>query len=1321
MAAPQSILFESLLLHDTTRRSEGSSLSTLPNSAPLTAVPGGCHLQGHVAVNADGSCLAVIPPGQAFVQLFTAANDFKAPAAAFDPSLGTEAQAKEHACQLCWLPDGQRLALACTSGKVYLVDRLGQLLREWPVAPGQGGMLGLAAVDDLSVLVLLASSKLVARSVHDDSERQLLSLKEHHREVRCLGGSANLSLVAVVGDSGAGQTGTPLSEHQAAGTVTVSLWRLSYGQPPQLVASTGRPRAGNWFGGRSKPSAGWTVALSPSGRYAAVTAPGRPLLIFTWQDGSNKLSLEPAIGVHGGVAVVPPFSRDNLLGSCPQQFAPGASLACLRSSYADQPSRIFVAEPVMAGAPELALSRRRKSGDGALLDCFPMHGLDTDDVYRARQEAAWWQCQRLRVLQHLDRLETLCAHYGSFDAAAYTEFRDCVTTEAAMAFARMGEVQSLATMLTRHPFTLAPNLLAILDSVPETVPPSAFLQLLPEGKEQEPVLLREPDWVETRQMCQQLQAEGEFGLLIATEVMAQLYLGWSPPSAHQVLRWCAKRARAVDAASGQLAAAQALLQGAAKRGGDPEVEELLARLQELCEATQTGSSSGSAWLMSLDQYAALDGVARLRLVMQGSRLDSLPADLSRLAAMLRTLAPAARKSLLVALLEEEVPGRLAWCSALIQAESLHPQVFGEPSLLAEAAVACVYAWPHCSHFSTLYSILDAARAASRIPHMAQPAVASTDGWEDELDLSLGRQFEDDVPRAEMKELVQARQHVWGAQLLAGLGLPTLPADLRDCSQERAIVLVRTLLARLSRAEAQVSDARWTEVWRQLKELQECALPFLPRQDILAELCRALLRCGHFRVAKGYLTGSGSTPLPPDLAEQIVLAAGREYFYSANSLTGPEISAAKQCLAVLPESTAARAELDTIAAVLKLQDYGITVLPMQFRQIADRMEIMEQLLQAHPDAYTDIRALLLGMFVSAVQALTPADVDIGLFTSELAEDAPRYRLAMACQVAAVAGRLGPGARSEGLLADCQQALQGVTASGRLVPAVALLTKLQHFVQQSNDVAPDLDLKPFLDPLLASLHSEERTEPDQDKSKEQPEQLIGEDSAAAAFAKCEAYLPSMHWVHQAGVVSYLALGGAHPLLPGEPTVCLQSGALRLHILQTGSQALQHWLDSSAAQASLEHHQASVKGARPSRNGDENGILSPEPAEGLSSSATSAIQDILDWFMRDTSGPKQPQALRGLLADVWSNGAAWPGEAGMILDFASQQRTDGQQPNERSYLLTEVEAEQLLQWDTDQSIRIAMGLLVPYGGVRTRALDDLRSPHLPSSFQFTSQGVM
>lgn len=78
------------------------------------------------------------------------------------------------------------------------------------------------------------------------------------------------------------------------------------------------------------------------------------------------------------------------------------------------------------------------------------------------------------------------------------------------------------------------------------------------------------------------------------------------------------------------------------------------------------------------------------------------------------------------------------------------------------------------------------------------------------------------------------------------------------------------------------------MWRMLKELQAGTWAGISAVNMLAELCRALLRSGNWRLAQQHLLHTASHPLPSELAEQMVIAAAREYFHAANSNDAAEI-------------------------------------------------------------------------------------------------------------------------------------------------------------------------------------------------------------------------------------------------------------------------------------------------------------------------------------------------------------------------------------------------------------------------------------------------
>lgn len=79
--------------------------------------------------------------------------------------------------------------------------------------------------------------------------------------------------------------------------------------------------------------------------------------------------------------------------------------------------------------------------------------------------------------------------------------------------------------------------------------------------------------------------------------------------------------------------------------------------------------------------------------------------------------------------------------------------------------------------------------------------------------------------------------------------------------------------------------------------------------------------------------TGTTQLPGEVAEELVLSAAREAFYSATTLDSPDVTRAQQCLALLPESAAAKGEAGVISGLLRLQrEHGYAMLPAAFKEV-----------------------------------------------------------------------------------------------------------------------------------------------------------------------------------------------------------------------------------------------------------------------------------------------------------------------------------------------------------------------------------------------------
>lgn len=102
-------------------------------------------------------------------------------------------------------------------------------------------------------------------------------------------------------------------------------------------------------------------------------------------------------------------------------------------------------------------------------------------------------------------------------------------------------------------------------------------------------------------------------------------------------------------------------------------------------------------------------------------------------------------------------------------------------------------------------------------------------------------------------------------------------------------IIRLILSKFVRRQPGRSDNDWTNMWLDLQSLQEKAFRFIDLEYMLMEFCRGLLKAGKFALARNYLKGVGSVSLANDKAENLVIQAAREYFFSASSLSCSEVS------------------------------------------------------------------------------------------------------------------------------------------------------------------------------------------------------------------------------------------------------------------------------------------------------------------------------------------------------------------------------------------------------------------------------------------------
>lgn len=146
--------------------------------------------------------------------------------------------------------------------------------------------------------------------------------------------------------------------------------------------------------------------------------------------------------------------------------------------------------------------------------------------------------------------------------------------------------------------------------------------------------------------------------------------------------------------------------------------------------------------------------------------------------------------------------------------------------------------------------------------------------------------------ARLKERLRlAEGHVEAGRLFAYYQVPKpISFFLGADSDGKGIKqILRLILSKFIRRQPVQMDSDWANLWLDLQYLQEKAFPFIDLEYVLIEFCRGLLKAGKFSLARSYLRGAGSVSLATDKAENLVIQAAREYFFSASSLACSEVS------------------------------------------------------------------------------------------------------------------------------------------------------------------------------------------------------------------------------------------------------------------------------------------------------------------------------------------------------------------------------------------------------------------------------------------------
>lgn len=628
---------------------------------------------------------------------------------------------------------------------------------------------------------------------------------------------------------------------------------------------------------------------------------------------------------------------------------------------------------------------------------------------------------RLQLLQYRDRLETFVGiNMGRFSSQEYCKFRSVPLSEVAIALAESGKIGALNLLFKRHPYSISPRILDILSSIPETVPVQSYSQLLPGRSPPGTIALRDGDWVECEKMASfinKLPNISERSDQIRTEIILKHSMGFVWPSVAELSDWYKNRAMEIDNLSGQLDNCLYLVDFACRKG----IMELQQFLEDISYLHQLIYSDGSDedFIMSLVTWEQLLDYEKFKMMLKGVKEDMVVQRLQERAipfmqnrGYAKPLCSQTKEkedqcvahfaygaSFLVGWLKEiAVENRLDICLAVIEngcGDSPVDGLFKDERETIETALQCIYLCTLTDQWNMMASIL------SKLPrnklreksseavidftprhgtrgfgtpkyssitnqlgkseilshseslHDGESVSENSRGHTNELDADL---INDNLER----RIKVAEGHVEVGRLLAYYQVPKpISFFLSAQSDEKNVKqLLRLILSKFGRRQPGRSDNDWANMWQDMQCFQAKAFPFLDLEYMLTEFIRGLLKAGKFSLARNYLKGTGSISLTMEKAENLVIQAAREYFFSASSLSCNEIWKAKECLSLFPNSQIVKAEADIIDALtIRLPNLGVTLLPMQFRQIRNPMEIINMVISSQTGAYLNVEELI----------------------------------------------------------------------------------------------------------------------------------------------------------------------------------------------------------------------------------------------------------------------------------------------------------------------------------------------------------------------------
>uniref|UniRef100_A0A8C4GVG0 NBAS subunit of NRZ tethering complex n=1 Tax=Dicentrarchus labrax TaxID=13489 RepID=A0A8C4GVG0_DICLA len=578
---------------------------------------------------------------------------------------------------------------------------------------------------------------------------------------------------------------------------------------------------------------------------------------------------------------------------------------------------------------------------------------------------------RLKLLSYLDRLATYEEILGGphaaeqkYDAEFFKKFRSQNIVLSARNYARESNVQALDILFTYHGAELLQHRLAILYNFPETTSPHEYTILLPEAcldDRGELVLIpwdeqrhREMDWCEAEEcravLDQNLFDDDSFLYEDAPEV---LRFRTATPSIELLTDWYQSRAKDIDSCSRQVDCALSLV----RLGKEREIPGLELLCDDMVTMETLVYETSCELSLTLKDFQQLSDIDKLRLLMKNSTTERYVKDafqwmvpfLHRCEGQTEGAAKSLLREYLVGLAQRDLS--LPLIIFQHSKPDCQQKLIGDPDQLMAIALECIYSCERDDQLSHCYDILEC------LPQR---------GYGPDTDITAS--LHDKVDKLE--------KHLSVVEVLEkhGLQKPISYVKNSQNSEEEAHQLMVKLCRHTGRKNPPVSETVWRGLMQDLLDMQQNVYTCLKPETCHQVFVESLLcssRVENVRLAGQLMHCSKDVPVSLSFrgkgyalkvayenSVELVLAAAREYFNSSTTLTDPCMGLARTCLQLITDCPLAiQDELDLINALSQLEDFSVSILPLQVRLRSDRLSLIEECIAYCSTAYKQSTTLL----------------------------------------------------------------------------------------------------------------------------------------------------------------------------------------------------------------------------------------------------------------------------------------------------------------------------------------------------------------------------